>query len=286
MPALAAPGVATAGSISSLATTKTDGASVTIRARTEVQNFNFLGIVTIASLVTDISATSDGEKTSVAGGTVVTGAEMQGKPVTIDAGGVHGPNGDLNKQLAAVGISITLAGPVAQEGQTAGQLTAAGLHIVLDSKPASPVLGQLAALVPPTDAPFVEDLLVLAQTRHLQYIDVGRGLVSLAARGRFATESAPLDLGSDLPLPSATVEAANLVGDTLAAPSAPLVGTDAAPRRAAASQPANDTTLAAGIGALALLALLAQPLLGRQLARLATGLLAPGAAGSCPQEER
>ena len=287
MPGLAAPAIATAGSISSLATTATDGATVTVRARTVVQDFDLLGVVTIDSLVTDVSAKSDGEKTEVSGGTVVTGAAVQGEPVTIDANGVHGANRDLNQQLVAAGISITLAGPVAQEGETAGQLTAAGLRIVLDSQPASPVTGQLAGLIPPTDAPLVEDFLALAQVRHLQYIDVGRGQVTLAARGRFAaTESAPLDLGSDIEPGPAMVDAASLVGDTLAVPPPSAPAAAGAPPTRRVTQPVSATTLAAGIGALALLALLAQPFLGHQLARLATALLAPGAAGSCPQEER
>lgn len=287
MPGLSAPAVATAGSISSLATTSTDGATVTVHARTAVQDFDLLGVVTIASLVTDVTATSDGEKTEVTGGTVVSGAAVQGQPVTIDATGVHGPNKSLNSQLAAAGIQITLAGPVSEEGETAGQLTAAGLRIVLDSKPAAPAVGQVTGLVPPTDAPFVEDLLALAQVRHLQYIDVGRGQVTLAARGRFASEPAAIDdLGSDLPPAPASVDAATLVGDTLAAPAAaPVPAGSATPTRRTA-EPASATGLATGIGALALLALLAQPFLGNQLARLATALLAPGAAGSCPQEER
>ena len=286
MPGLSAPAVATAGSISSLATTTTDGTSVTIRARSVVQDFNLLGIVKIDSLVSDVSATSDGEKTEVTGGTVITGASVQGQAVTIDATGVHAANRDLNAQLVAAGIQITLAGPVPQEGETAGQLTAAGLRIVLDSQPASPVISQLTGLVPPIDAPLVEDLLALAEVRHLQYIDVGRSQVTLAARGRFATtESAPLDLGTDIGPPPASVDAASLVGDTVAAPTAPQ-GATAPKTTRRQTEPASAATLASGIGALALLALLAQPFLGNQLARLATALLAPGAAGSCPQEER
>jgi hypothetical protein len=286
MPGLSAPAVATAGSISSLATTTTDGATVTLHARTEVQNFDLLGVVHIASLVTDVTATSDGEKTEVKGGTVVSGAKLQDQEVTIDAAGVHDANGDLNKQLAAAGITITLAGPVGENGDTAGQMTAAGLRIVLDSGPSLPTLSQLRALVPPTDAPFVEDLLALAQAHHLQYIDVGRGQVTLAARGRFTQPEVPLDLGSDIQPAPATVDAANLVGDTLAAP-APTSSGGSAPRSASTpTEPASATTLASGIGALALLALLAQPFFGTRLARAANALLGPGATGSCPQEER
>jgi hypothetical protein len=285
MPALAAPATATAGSIASRASTVTDGSTVTVHARTQVQNFDLLGVLTIASLVTDVTATSDGMKTELTGGTTVSGATVQGEPVTIDATGVHDANGQLNDQLAAAGIHITLAGPVEQQGETAGQLTAAGLRIVLDSLPAQPVLAQLAGLVPPTDAPLVEDILAAAQVRHLQYIDVGRGFVSLVTRGRPLAEPEDVAPSTDLrPLP-AQVDAGSLVGDSLAAPVAALDTGGATPTRRQA-EPVNATTLASGIGALVLLGLLAQPLLGQQLGRAATALLAPGSTGSCPQEER
>jgi hypothetical protein len=287
MPGLAAPGVATAGSIVSTATTTTDGEKVTLHARTEVQSFNLLGIVTIESLVTDVSATSDGVKTDVKGATTISGAAVAGSPVTIDGEGVHGAGQPLNEQLAAAGISISLAGPVEQDGDTAGQVMAAGLHIVIDSKVSQPVIGPLLDLVPPNDLPMVEDLLVLARVRHLQYIDVGRGMVSLVTRGQPIAQPALDDLGTDLPPAPASVDAASLVGDTLAAPAPPTVAApQTTPTTRRATQPVSATTLATGIGALALLALLAQPFLGHQLARLATALLAPGAAGSCPQEER
>jgi hypothetical protein len=285
MPGLAAPAVATAGSITSTATTSTDGEKVTLHARTEVHSFNLLGVVTIESLVTDVSATSDGVKTDVKGATTISGAAVAGSPVTIDGEGVHGAGGPLNDQLAAAGITMTLTGPVEQDGETAGQVMAAGLHIVIDSKPSQPVIGPLVDLVPPNDLPMVEDLLVLTRVRHLQYIDVGRGHVSLVTRGQPIAESASVDLGSDLPPAPASVDAASLVGDTLAAPAAPPAG-DVDTTTRAAPEPASATTLATGIGALALLALLAQPFLGHQLSRLATALLAPGAAGSCPLEER
>jgi hypothetical protein len=292
MPGLAAPALATAGSISSTATTKTDGATVTLHAVAKLQNFSLLNIVNIDSVVTDITATSDGEKTDVKGGTVISGATVQGKAVTIDATGVHGHNKALNDQLAAIGISITLAAPVAQDGATAGQLTAAGLHIVLDSKPARPVLTQIAGLVPPT--PLVADLLAAATARHLQYIDVARGQVDLVAQGgKFGAPDDALsspDVGSNLTPPPANVDAANLVGDSsnLAGSAAPAAAVSRASNNATPvpARDASSTTLAAGIGALALLALLAQPLLGAQLAKVANALLAPGGAGSCPQEDR
>ena len=46
------------------------------------------------------------------------------------------------------------------------------------------------------------------------------------------------------------------------------------------------TTLAAGIGALAILVLLAQPFLGDRMARLAGAVLATDDVDVCPREER
>jgi hypothetical protein len=285
LPGLAARAVATAGSIVSTPTTTTDGEKVTLHARTEVHSFNLLGAVTIESLVTDVSATSNGVKTDVKGATTISGAAVAGSPVTIDGEGVHGAGGSLNEQLAAAGISIALTGPVEQDGDTAGQVMAAGLHIVIDSKVSQPVIGPIVDLVPPNDLPMVEDLLVLTRVRHLQYIDLGRALVSLVTRGQPIAQPALDDLGTDLPPAPASVDAASLVGDTLAAPPAPTAVAGTRQTRPV-TQPTSATTLATGIGALALLALLVQPILGSQLARFANALLAPGATGSCPQEER
>ena len=156
------PAVATAGSIASIASTTTDGATVTVHARTEVSNFDLLGILTIESLVTDVTATSDGDRHDPSpAARPITGAAVLGQPVTIDADGVHGepPSGPPTRcsatcsaPAAAAPTSprrrrhpVTLVGPVAQDGETAGQLTAAGLRIVLEvSEDTMPVLGQLA----------------------------------------------------------------------------------------------------------------------------------------------
>lgn len=288
MPSLGAPAIATAGSITSSATTSTDGSKVTVHARTQVNNFNLLNTFTFESLVTDVTATSDGVKTDVAGTTTISGAVLAGTPVTVDSAGVQGAGKSLNDQLKAVGISISLTGPVEQGGDTAGQVTAAGLHIVLDSAPASPVIDPLTGLVPPNDLPLVEDLLQAARTRHLMYIDVGRGQASLVTRGTPIAQSVDTGLGSDLQLAPAEVGALGLVGGTdlpsiEPAPVSTGSGPAPAPLR---SEPASTTTLAGGIGALAVLALLAQPFLGKALATFATTTLAPGAAGSCPREER
>jgi hypothetical protein len=298
--------VATAGTIASNASTTTDGATVTVHARSEVSNFDLLGILRIESVVSDVTATSDGTDTSVSGGTTITGATVLDQPVTIDAAGVHGDapsgppdpllgpvlgsgDGSPEEVLRAAGITVTLAGPVAQDGETSGQLTAAGLRILIEvSQETMPILTQLAGAVPPSDVPGVEDALALVQVRHLQYIDVARGFVSLTARARPERTAAPITPTGAGSSTGGSVGAGAMVGaSTPARATTPAVAaTGPAAAVPVAAEPATATTLAAGIGALAILALLAQPFAGNGLARLAAGLLGPGATEYCGREER
>ncbi|MGH9273610.1 MAG: hypothetical protein ACRDZU_03095, partial [Acidimicrobiales bacterium] len=61
MPALDAPAVMNVGSMSSTATTTTDGATVTVHSRSVIDDVNILGVVTIESVVTDLTASSEGQ---------------------------------------------------------------------------------------------------------------------------------------------------------------------------------------------------------------------------------
>jgi hypothetical protein len=128
----------------------------------------------------------------------------------------------------------------------------------------------------------VEDLLVVSQTRHLQYIDVARGYVSLTALA-----ATPRSVVAPVaPSKSATpvASASSLVGATPAAAPAPAASGRAVAVPAAVQRP--EATLATGIGALVLIALLVQPFAGGLLKRLADTVLAPGATEACPREER
>ena len=59
MPVLAAPAVLHAGTMSASAST-TRRRRVTVRSRATVSGFNLLGLLKIDSIVTDLTATSDG----------------------------------------------------------------------------------------------------------------------------------------------------------------------------------------------------------------------------------
>lgn len=218
MPAAIAPAVVTFGTVSSTATTHTDGPTATVTARTEVSDFNLLGILRIQSIVSEATATSDGTGTEVSGGTTIVGATVLGQPVTIDATGVHagpgpsgpqspsllGPGGLLGPDgllggllggdqglfgaLAALGIEVTVAGPAVLEGGSSGQVTAGGLVVSFDlSEQDLPLLGQLLDALPPLDAPIPglpgpEDLIAIVRARHLGSIEVARASVSLTTR--------------------------------------------------------------------------------------------------------
>jgi hypothetical protein len=293
--------VATFGSVSSTATTKTDGSSVTVHVRTEVTGFNLLEVLSIQSIVTDLTATSDGGAPKLTGGTIVTGASVNGKPVTIDSSGIKGAGGTdtVNSVLEKAGIHVTLAAPVKQSGAGTGQLAATGLRIDLDlSEKTVPALRALAVLgtLPPVEpapgAPTLADVVVAARARHLGRIEVARGAVSLTAgestdTGVLDDVVQPLTPDAALPAVGAPLDASTLA--PLAAPSAATrtpVARSARPVSAAATGRVPNVPLGAGVGALVLLACLVEPFIGARLARFAVTIIGAGGAASCPWEER
>lgn len=88
-PAALAPGVLSLGTVASEATTRLDATTVSVWARSEVSDVSFLDILKIDSLVTDVTATSDGTEMTLSGGTTITGATVMDQPVIIDADGIR-----------------------------------------------------------------------------------------------------------------------------------------------------------------------------------------------------
>ena len=299
MPGADAPAVATMGSMTSRATTSTDGSEVTVHARTEVSGIDVLGLITIDSVVTDLTATSSGGDTTLSGGTKVVGASIFGQPVTIDADGIHpadqppllggvlGPLvAGLDDLLHQAGISITLAGPVQHDGK-AGELVSAGLRIGLELSPDTlPALSDLIDTLPPIEnpapgAPSVEDLLAVAQGRHLAAIEVARGGVTLQAR-----TAAPFG-GSSIP----SSPSSGSIGFPSTSPSFSVPGTTGGGLPPATALPGVPTDAAAlpeatGVGALVLLALLAMPFFGDRISRVCAAILATDRSTTCTREER
>jgi hypothetical protein len=286
--------------MSSLATTTTssDGSTVTTHAVSKVSHFDLLGVLTIESIVTDLTSTSDGGPVKLTGGTTVTGAAVMGKPVNIDTTGVHGPGDLLNGVLAAAGIHVTLLGPVKVAGTDTGQLGSDGLRIDLEvSQKTTPglkaLVAQLAPLHNPTaSAPGPEDVVKVLEADHLVALEVGRAVVSLQATSAgpepavegAATASGPTDARrvsspAALELSQSSLQPDNGVGPSTGSPALP-----AFPASIGRTQP-TAASIGAGISALALLVLLAQPLLGDRLARMANIVLAADDGEACSMGE-
>jgi hypothetical protein len=165
------------------------------------------------------------------------------------------------------------------------QLSAAGLHIDLEiSDRTLPALGDLLALIPPVPplapgVPGVDDLLAVAQARHLGSIQIAGASVALTARPTapeaVIPDDPPVDLSPSTPTFGATPTFPSSPGVSLNPSTAPGLPT---------STNAPAPTLAQGIGAIALLALLIQPFLGDRLARGAGLLTSAGLTDTCPRE--
>ncbi len=301
MPVAHAPAIATFGTSSALGTTKTDDTTVTVHARTKTSGINVLGVIAIDSLLTDLTATSTGGATKLAGGTTVSGAKVLGQSVIIDEDGVRQKpgakpvlplglgalTGTLNDQLKQLGIQITVAGPVKLAGGNTGELGSTGLRIDFNfSTQSVALLEQLLNSLPPIDNPVPgapvgpEDLIAAAKAHHLTSIEIGRGLVSLSARSAAVFDDpAPIedDALPDLSLAPSFFDVA---------PSAPIALTPGAPRSVLRATRTGTLPPATGVGALILLALLAVPFVGELIARGSVAVLATNESEICTWEER
>ncbi|MEX2293875.1 MAG: choice-of-anchor P family protein [Acidimicrobiales bacterium] len=303
------PGVVSVTTMSSTASTVLDGSTVKVHSRSEIGGFDLLGVVSIDSIVTDLTATSQGQETDLSGGTTVVGASVLGQPVTIGPDGVElqpgspsglpgGPlngvfntlSGSLNDVLAQAGVRVTVAGPVKQSGDQSGELASTGLRIDLEfSDKTFPLMKTLVDLIPPLDAPIPgapgpEDVLAALRARHLVSLEVGRGLVTLTARPGFEFQVPTASLPSDFLPGEMPAVLPGFVSSPLAAPSA--VRTPATSRTSVAATSPLPITFGPGVGALALLLLALQPLIGNRVGRMCQIVLGGDAAEGCPVEVR
>lgn len=321
-----APGLFSVGGVTTTASTLTDGATVTAYAKTEVTGINLFDVVKIESLVTEVVATSQGSTVTVSGGSTIGGATLMGQAVVIDGEGVHpeddGGNapllGGLSKSLteqasellSEAGITITAGGTVDQASGDEGFLSATGLKVVLDIDGRSlPLLSDVFELfdqLPITPqvpgAPVqLADLLEVVRANNIFQIDFGRAEVALATRTappipafEPTTPTFPSSPTPTTPIVTPTPSISS-GGPTLpaATPTTPVTSPTAnvggTPVAVPPAQVISSPTPTSGhaLGTIVVLALLAQPFLGRWLSRFGQRVLAPGvAAGStCPLKE-
>ena len=292
MPGTELPAIVSVSSVVSDAWTKTDGSTVTLRARVRSTGFDLLGLVKIDAIVSDFTGVSDGALAKFSGVTTVTGATVMGRKVSIDSDGVEArakDAPDLNAILSQAGIKVTLAKPFTAKSGAGGMREGAGLRIDLEfSANTLPVLNGLLDALPPLDSPIpgapgIEDLIAVARARHTVAIHLAGAAVSVDARPSAVFAAPVTDLGGDEDFVPSVASG----GFDFPATS-PLLPEPAAPRAlppethpASSSSPAP---LGRGIGGFLLLALLTQPFIGYRLARGSAALLG-GAAPDCTEEE-
>jgi hypothetical protein len=298
-PAAEAPPLVDLGTALALATTKVSGDTVITHSLTKVSGVDVFKLLTIDSVVTDLTATSQGagKPPKLEGGTKVVGAKIAGRPVTIDGDGVHAAQSalpipkslgsSLNDALERAGLHIIVSAPIPLSDSSHGRLAAGGLRIDFDNSTRS--IGALAALFaaipsigsPVPNVPSVDDIKVALQARNVAAIELARGDVSLTTTGAavFDDELLPVsDLGSDLG--SFDIPSSPTLGSLLPRQRAAVL-----PRTTTAATSSGVSPFGAGIGGLLLVALLLQPFFGQALARLSNGVLAPTGAESCDRED-
>jgi hypothetical protein len=127
------------GSHSSMAANGFDAEGAVSMVRSAANDISAAGgILQIDSVVSTITARSDGDKGTVAGTTTVLGATVQGHGVVIDSSGVHvegqgtgtaAAQQAVNAALKNAGVSVELAAPVDEKSGAAASRTLPGLVI-------------------------------------------------------------------------------------------------------------------------------------------------------------
>ncbi len=197
------------------------------------------GLLTIESVTTELTATSDGSAGSSAGRTTVTGASLGGEPVEIgpdgirftdppegsepETGGVLGQVGDalepvtaglgdlldqagsLNEILGQAGIAVRLAEPRATGDGPSAERVSEGLVIEFEQELGATPLAALFDAVPVLpDLPGApvgpNDLVSIIQARQVSSISIGGGQV--AATSSPAFELPPFEVDIDTPTPA------------------------------------------------------------------------------------
>lgn len=318
-----APALVTTGPITTTADTSTDGSTVSVHSRTEISSIEVLDVLTFESVVIDVTATSDGETTTVEGGTTVGDAFVLETPVVVDSDGVHpeegeeeptvpvvgdvvdsllgGGGGDGEEEQTGVlstleeaGLTVSVAKPRKHEVDGAAGLAATGLRIDFAfSDETVPLLSDLFDALPPLenpvpDAPGVEDAIALIEANNMFAVEFGGAYVDLGARPGFEFEpSTPSIASSPVSTPSMNT------GTSSSPSNPPSTGSSAPTSQAAAPAPSSTpatpassspASLSAGIGAMALAALILQPLIGDRIARAAGAILGADQPDFCPRE--
>lgn len=279
------PAVGKMGNQSSMSSSGFDPDGAVAMAESSVTDVSLIaGTITLESVVSRATARSDGEKGTLAGKTTITGAEVAGNAVTIDATGVHVADQGLdavvvqqtvNSVLNQLGISMELSTPVDTiEGPKATRALG-GLLIRMKSSTLEPLIAALPAELQTQ----IRGQLTLDQEVTIQ---LAPAAVSAGAAKNIEFPVELPDLGGDTP------GAVTPVGDG----GSDLVPTGSAPTGSApvAAPPLAVTPVLQtfeGVPVwLVVLLVLAALVSSRPLMALADRIFAARVVGGCPDEGR
>lgn len=240
--------IVTYGNVRSIgSSTVTDAAAA--RARVELNDVVVAqGVLVIDSIVTELSATSDGATATSDGRTSYSGAALLGLPVTIDGTGVHfvdppadsplagvggalgsgldpaaaalaqvlaTAGGDANQVLAQAGIRVRLTEPRASVAGAGATRVSEGIVVEIEQELGATPLAALFAAIPPLpDLPGSpvgpNDFVRIVQARQVTEIALGRAEVASSAAPSFAPPALRPTIRATPAVPDAPV----LVGQT------------------------------------------------------------------------
>jgi hypothetical protein len=188
------------GLSSGTSTSKASGLTAVASATATDGGISILGgFITIGSVASTASATSDGTTGKVTGSTVLTNVDIAGQAVTIDAAGIHAvgmstPFGPIistvNSLLKELGITVTVTKATDTVQGAAASRTLDGLKIAIDLSTLDSVIGKIGSLLP---ASLTSQLPVALPIQQTISIDLGTVQVSSAASGALGANSASTD---------------------------------------------------------------------------------------------
>ena len=170
------------GNMSATSSSQAPSTSATAQASATDAGISILGgFITIGSVTSTATATSDGTTGKVTGTTQVQNMDIAGEQVSVDANGISAagqstptplPISTLNADLSQLGISISLTNPTDTVNGPSAARTLDGLKISIDLKTLDSPLNTLSGLLPasltsqlpvalPNDQQFTLDLATL-----------------------------------------------------------------------------------------------------------------------------
>jgi hypothetical protein len=162
------------------------------------------GLITVGTVSSTQTATSDGTIGKVDGSSVVSGVSVAGQPVTVDSTGVHagGQTADVlspllppvGQLLQTLGISMKVTKPLDTVSGPSAEREASGLTVIIDLTQLDSGLNQLAAGLPPQIQSALNQLPLPLPNKQVVTFQFGWLDVQSAASPAFSTDLGGLGL--------------------------------------------------------------------------------------------